>query len=362
VTADELRRQIGGIPFKIPARARADLPWPGGDRVDPPAGVDTTVLEAALDAAFAEPYPDRTRQTRAVVVVHRGRIVAERYAPGISKDTELVGWSMTKSVTNALVGIVVGRGALDLETPAPVPEWSSPDDPRHAITLDQLLRMSSGLEFIEIYDGKPDSDDALMNYTMADTGAFAASKPLQVPPDTRWEYSSGTTNIIGRIVRGAVDAGEYWTFPRRALFDRVGMASAVLEPDASGTFVGSSYMYATARDWARFGLLYLRDGVWDSERILPEGWVEYSTTPTPGAVSGEAYGAQFWLNTESPPGSGVRWLPFLPEDAYACRGYAGQFVIVIPSRDLVVVRLGHSRNADIPSLVAFTERVLEALP
>jgi len=361
VSAEELLRQLEGVEIKMPAPAPADAPWPGGERVDPPAGVDVSEIEVALDEAFAESDPGRTRQTRAVVVVHRGGIIAERYAPGFSKNTPLVGWSMTKSVTNALVGIVVGRGALDPEAPAPVPEWSSPDDPRNAITLDQLMRMSSGLEFVEVYDDKPDSDDALMNYTMADTGVFAASKPLQVPPDTRWEYSSGTTNIISRIVRGAVDDKEYWTFPRRALFDRIGMASAVLEPDASGTFVGSSYMYATARDWARFGLLYLRDGVWDGERILPEGWVEYSTTPTLTNSPGVSYGAQFWLNAESPPGSGERWLPFLPEDAFACRGYAGQFVIVIPSRDLVVVRLGHSRNANLPSLVAFTERVLEAL-
>jgi CubicO group peptidase (beta-lactamase class C family) len=197
---------------------------------------------------------------------------------------------------------------------------------------------------------------------MADTGAYAASKPLQVPPDTRWEYSSGTTNIISRIVRSAVDPDEYLTFPRRELFDRIGMASAVLEPDASGTFVGSSYMYATARDWARFGLLYLEDGVWNSERILPEGWVAYSTTPTPTNTPGVSYGAQIWLNVETPPGSGKRWLPFLPEDAYACRGYAGQFVVVVPSRDLVVVRLGHSRTDDKLILVAFIERVLEALP
>jgi len=361
VTADELRRRVESVDFRE-APAPADAPWPEGERVDPAIGVDTDAIAAALDGAFADPDPARPRHTRAVVVVHRGRIVAERYASGFTKDTELVGWSMTKSVTNALVGILVGRGALDLEAPAEVPEWSSPDDPRHAITLDQLMRMSSGLEFVEIYDDKPDSDDAVMNYTRADTGAYAAAKPLEAPPGTRWQYSSGTTNIVSRIVRGAVDRDEYWTFPRHELFDRIGMTSAVLEPDASGTFVGSSYMYATARDWARFGLLYLRGGVWGSERVLPEGWVDYSTTPTPTGTPGVSYGAQFWLNRESPPGSGRRWLPLLPEDAFAARGYAGQFVVVIPSRDLVVVRLGHSRSAEPGDLLAFVDEVLQALP
>ncbi len=362
VTPDELRRQVEGLDYVKPPPPPADLPWPDGERVDPPVGVDTAAVDAALDEAFAEPDPDRLRHTRAVVVVHRGRIIAERYAPGFTRDTELVGWSMTKTVTNALVGILVGRGALDLDAPAPVPEWASPADPRHAITLDQLMRMSSGLEFVEVYDDKSDSDVNLMNYTMPDVAAFAASKPLEAPPDSRWHYSSGTSNIISRIVRQAVDPADYWAFPRRALFDRIGMASAVLEPDASGTFVGSSYMYASARDWARFGLLYLQDGVWNGERILPEGWVEYSTTPTPTGTPGVSYGAQIWLNVPSPPGSDQRWLPFLPSDAYACRGYAGQFVIVIPSHDLVVVRLGHSRGSDLPDLVEFIAGVLEALP
>jgi CubicO group peptidase (beta-lactamase class C family) len=361
VTPDELRRQVEGLDLQPSPPPPADLPWPEGERVDPPTDVDTAALEAALDDAFAEPDPEQPRYTRAVVVVHRGRIIAERYAPGFTRDTELVGWSMTKSVTNALVGILAGRGALDIHAPAAVPEWSSPDDPRHAITLDQLMRMSSGLEFVEIYDSKPDSDDALMLYTMADSAAFAASKSLEAPPDTRWHYSSGTTNIISRIVRDAVDPADYWSLPRRVLFDRIGMTSAVLEPDASGTFVGSSYMYATARDWARFGLLYLRDGVWNGARILPEGWVEYSTSPTPTGTPGVSYGAQIWLNLPSPPDSDQRWLPFLPEDAYVFRGYARQYVIVIPSREIVVVRLGHTRHGDLASPVEFVGRILEAL-
>jgi hypothetical protein len=179
---------------------------------------------------------------------------------------------MTKSVTNALVGILVGQGKLSVDEPAPVPEWSGPDDPRGAITLDQMLRMSSGLEFGEIYED-PRSDVCLMLFSVRDAAAYAADKPLETGPGGKWYYSSGTTNIISRIVRDSVGGtqADYFAFPRRALFDRIGMRSAIIEPDPSGTFVGSSYMYATARDWARFGLLYLQDGVWEGERILPEG-------------------------------------------------------------------------------------------
>jgi len=361
IGGEELRRQT--LPEPMPAApASADFPWPEGEGVDPPIGGVPGGIEAALDLAFSEPKPDRPRRTRAVVVVHHGRIIAERYAAGISAETPLVGWSMTKSVINALVGILVGRGELDPQARAPVPEWSLPDDPRHRITLDQLLRMSSGLEFEEIYDAKPYSDVNRMIASVHDAAAFAASKPLEVAPDSRWEYSSGTTNIISRIVRRTVGEEGYWSFPRRELFDRIGITSAVLEPDPSGTFVGSSFSYATARDWARFGLLYLNDGVWSGERILPEGWVDYSTTPTPNNSTWRAYGAQIWLNAESPPGSRRRWLLELPVDAFAFRGYAGQFVVVIPSRDIVVVRLGQARGSSSKSMLGFLPPLLDALP
>ena len=194
----------------------------------------------------------------------------------------MLGWSMTKSVTNALIGILVKQGKLSLDQLAPVPEWSDPADPRHAITLDQLMRMSSGLEFSEDYADLTTGVTQML-YNTDDMGAYAAAAPLEAEPDGVWNYSSGTANIVSRIVRDTVGGSdeEYLTFPRRALFDPIGMTSAVMEPDASDTFVGSSYMYATARDWARFGLLFLQDGMWEGERILPEGWVDYSITPTP---------------------------------------------------------------------------------
>jgi len=222
--------------------------------------------------------------------------------------------------------------------------------------------MSSGLEFLEEYQTKPNSDCNVMLFEKNDAAAFAAAKPLEAEPDSRWSYSSGTTNIVSRLIRKAVPGSQqdYLAFPRRHLFDKIGMKSAVIEPDPSGTFVGSSFMYATARDWARFGLLYLNDGVWEGERILPHGWVRYSTTPTPGAPAKKPYGAQFWLNTGEPDD---RWMPKLPPDLYSARGYEGQFVTVIPSRNIVVVRLGFTVNHNINwDHQEFLLKILDAIP
>ncbi len=340
-----------------------NISWPMGDALPSgplPPEVDKQKLEAALDWAFSEPDPEHLRRTRAVVVVYKGGIIAERYAPGFSKDTPLLGWSMTKSVNSALVGILAGQGRLSVDKPAPVPEWQEAGDPRAEITLDNLLRMSSGLDFLEEYESNIDSDCNKMLFTVPDSAAFAAQKPLAFEPGTRWYYSSGDTNIIARIVRQAAGETlkEQLAFPRIALFNRIGMRGAVMEPDPSGTFVASSFMYATARDWARFGLLYLNDGVWLGERILPEGWVEYTTTPTPHATQGRGYGTQFWLNT----GGENRWMPELPQDLYACRGHEGQTVTIIPSRGMVVVRLGFTvdsgRNWDARE---FLLKILEAI-
>ena len=296
----------------------------------------------------------------AVVVVYDGRIIAEKYAPGFTKDTPLLGWSMTKSVTNALVGILVRQGELSLKDVALMPGWQNDDDPRRNITLDQLMRMSSGLQFLEQYEDNITSDVNTMLFTKYSASDYAADKPLEADPDTRWSYSSGTTNIIARIAgeAGPLSRSEWLRFPRKELFDKIGMNSAVIEPDPSGNFVGSSYMYATARDWARFGLLYLNDGIWKNDRILPEGWVQYSTTPTDHTAPGKAYGAQFWLNYPNP---NPRW-PYLSDDAFMALGHECQAVVIIPSRKTVVVRLGLYRGSDFDAPLAFIKNVLESLP
>jgi CubicO group peptidase (beta-lactamase class C family) len=300
---------------------------------------DRSRLQAALQWAFSEPNPALLRRTRAVVVLHKGRLVAERYAEGFTKDTPLPGWSMAKSVENALVGILVKEGKLSVSDPLAIPEWSAPDDPRRKITLEHLLRMSSGLQFREDYRD-PLADVTYMLFGAADAGAYAAAKPLEAAPGTRWSYSSGTSNIIARAMRRTVGDTDYLDFPRRALFEQVGMASAVMETDAGGTFVGSSFMYATARDWARFGLLYLHDGVWAGKRILPEGWVAYARTPAPSAAE-RHYGAHFWLRVSR--GYRCGGDEPLPADSFHAIGFGGQFITVIPSRELVLVRLGLTR-------------------
>ena len=305
-----------------------------------PPEIDAFVLRSAVDWAFSEPDPALPRRTRAVLVVHDGQIVAERYADGFTQDTPLIGWSMTKSVVNALIGILVKEGRLSVEAPAPIPEWQAAGDPRRRITVANLLHMNSGLEFEEKYSN-PLSDVTYMLFGVPGAAQFAVAKPLVAEPGTRWSYSSGTSNILTHAIRSVVGEADYHAFPRRALFDRVGMSSAVMETDAVGTFLGSSFMFATARDWARFGLLYLQDGVWSGTRILPEGWVAFSLAPAPGSPDGQ-FGAHFWrrIPKEFRCEGGM---PELPSDAFHAVGHEGQFVTVVPSRKLVLVRLGSSR-------------------
>jgi len=318
------------------------IPWPQGDLL--PAGNPKNINMARIDKAvaklFSEENPQKKLYTRAVIVVHKGRIIAERYGEGITKDTPLLSWSVAKSMVNALVGIMVLQGKIDIRKPAPVAEWQSKDDPRRAITLDQMLRMSSGLDWVEAYAEKPISDVNMMLFLQPDMAAFAAAKPLIAPPDKEWRYSSGTTNIICRIIKEQTgNLNNYWNFPRQELFNKIGMRSAIWSTDASGTFIGSSFVYATARDYARFGMLYLNDGVWQGKRILPAGWVKYSTKPAPAAPQGQ-YGAHFWLNGGTGVASAERPYPKLPADTYFARGYQGQVIAIIPSYKLVVVRLG----------------------
>lgn len=326
------------------------LPWPQGSAPGPA----NTRLEAVLEQAFAEPDPQTARNTKAVVVIHKGQLVAEKYAPGVDARTLLPGWSMTKSVTNLLIGILMNDGRLRLTQTAPVPLWQSElGDRRADITIDQLLRMSSGLEFDEEYALY--SDVTRMLSVEADAAAYAASKPLVAEPGSVWSYSSGTSNILSGVIRWTVGGylQEYYDFTQKRLFLPLGIHTATLETDNNGTFIGSSYMYASARDWARLGQFCLQDGRWQGNRLLPEGWMNYSTTPTPNNPRNN-YGAHFWLNADPEDSNQQRTWPNLPSDTYSMSGFQGQRVIIIPSRDLVVVRLGFSGgpNRGIEQLVS----------
>jgi CubicO group peptidase (beta-lactamase class C family) len=295
-----------------------------------PSNIDETTLQKTIDEAFIENDPKNIIRTRAVVVLQNGKLIAEKYAPNITFQTPLLGWSMTKSVTNAMIALLVKDGKLDIKKAAPIEEWKN--DERKKITIDHLLRMSSGLDFEENYASP--SDATQMLFRKKGAGAYALLSKAAAEPDKIWSYSSGTSNILQEIIRRQFTShADYLAFPHQRLFHKIGMKSAVIEPDASGTYVGSSFMFATARDWAKFGQLYLQDGVWNGERILPEGWVRYSSTETPHADG--KYAAQFWLDHQDKS---------FPQDAFMAVGFEGQYVTIIPSKQLVIVRLGCTPN------------------
>jgi CubicO group peptidase (beta-lactamase class C family) len=334
----------------VSSHLNPELPWPEGSA---PVASNRR-LQAVVETAFTEPDTEHKRNTKAVVVIHKGELIAEQYAPGVDASTPLIGWSMTKSVTNMLVGLLVQDGRLTLNQIAPVPPWhKEAGDPRAAITIDQLLRMSSGLVFGEEY--RLYSDVTRMLSAEADAAGFAASKPLLAEPDSIWSYSSGTSNILSGIIRRTVggDLQHYYDFAQQRLFLPLGISSASIETDYSGTFVGSSFMYANARDWARLGQFCLQQGQWHGEQLLPGDWLRYSTTPTPTNAKNN-YGAHFWLNADPLDKQQQRTWPSLPADTFSMNGFQGQRVVIVPSMDLVVVRLGFSggENRAIEQLVA----------
>src|SRR5579871_720556 len=304
-------------------------------------------LAAALDRAFAEPDAPPFKRTRAIVVVKDGRIIAERYADGIGIDTPLLGFSATKSVISALTGILVRQGKLALHQPAPVAAWQRPDDPRHAITVDHLLRHTSGLALgssLQASLGAAFEPVNRMKFMETDMAAFAQGAELETPPGSAWNYHDGNYLILSKLIRDAAGgtAADVLRFARSELFTPLGMRDVTLEFDGAGTPEGSSQMLAPARDWARFGMLYLNDGVVGGKRILPEGWVTYSAAPTPNAFVG--YGAGFWTNLGDSMGAHYRIEHGWPRDAFLARGSIGQYVIIIPSQRLVIVRLGRTVN------------------
>jgi CubicO group peptidase (beta-lactamase class C family) len=278
------------------------------------------------------------------VIVQGGRLLIERYAEGFGPDVTCRSWSMAKSITQALVGLAVGDGRLDIDAPADAPAWRGADDPRAAITLDHLLRMSSGLAWVEDYSPQSLSDvmEMLFGKGAGDVAAFAEAVSLAHPPGTFFYYSSGTTSIVSACLGRALSATgrAMEAFMRARLFDPLGMTSAAPRFDAAGTFIGSSFCFCTPRDFARFGLLYLRDGLWEGRRLLPEGWVDYARTPTfqqPGADVDGRYGAHWWLDIAGP-------------GSFSANGYEGQHIVLCPDRDLIIVRHGATPTATQPAV------------
>jgi CubicO group peptidase (beta-lactamase class C family) len=324
------------------ARARLpDIAGPG------PVAPQSVELAAALERAFAEPAQPPFRRTKAIVVVKDGRIIAERYAEGYGVDTPILGFSATKSVISALVGILVRQGKLALDGPAPVAAWRQPDDPRHAITVDQLLRHTAGLALgssLSASLGAALERVNRMKFMESDMAAFAEAAPLETTPGSAWNYHDGNTLILSQLIRNAAGGtpADVLRFAQQELFAPLGMRHVTIEFDGAGTPEGSSQMLASARDWARFGLLYLNDGVVGGQRILPQRWASYSASATPNAWVG--YGAGFWTNLGDSFGATYRIEHGWPRDAFFAKGTIGQYVIVIPSQRLVIARFGVTPN------------------
>lgn len=339
------------------ADERPDLPQPTAvpatnPIVDAPTPSMSRKVETAVARAFGEDLMAQGRDslgTRAVVVLRDGELVAERYAEGFDADTPQLGWSMTKSVTNLMVGRLVAQGKVSLHDRGLREEWA--DDRRADITVRHLLSMTSGLEWDETYDlGTPITR---MLYLEEDMGDYVASQPLAHDPGSWLEYSSGSTTLLCDILAERTGLGA--NLPRETLFAPLGLSSAVLEPDGSGTPVCSSYMWATPRDWAAIGQLALQDGVWQGERLLPEGWMADTTEAVPAEGEQEGYAAGWWANELA--GGNLRH-PQLPKDAFFAQGHDGQWIVVVPSEDLVVVRLGFTPELDENTAVALAAELI----
>ena len=325
-----------------PGYSQNSIAWPLGDVLTgPPGGVNTEELNNISKRLITDNAYNGN--AFAFMVLYKGIPVAESYKPQFNQQTRFLSWSMAKSFTNALVGIMIKQGIMDISAPVGIKEWQG--DNRSKITLNDLLQMQSGLKWNEDYGSR--SDVNLMLFTKADKGEFAISQSLEYPAGTHWSYSSGNVNLLTRLIREQFkDDSLYYSFVHTQLFNRIGEPDVVFEVDPSGTFVGSAYLYATARDYARFGLLYLNDGVFNGERILPEGWVKYTTTPASDS-KGE-YGAFFWLNLS-------KAVPSAPQDMFSAEGHDGQQIFIIPSKEMVVVVLGcspRSNSMDFDRLLA----------
>ena len=326
--------------YLAPKRSKPDniTPYPYGNGVQKDtvfSNIDYKNIEKSIDKLF-----DSINKTRVALVIYKNQIIAERYAEGFNKNSKILGWSMTKSITSTLFGILEHQNKIDVLVKAPFEEWKN--DERSQITIHNLLQMNSGLEWNEDYNSI--SDVSKMLFLEHDMTKIQKGKPLIGKPNESWNYSSGTTNLLSGILRQQFETHqEYLDFWYAALIDKIGMNSMVVETDLDGNYVGSSYAWATPRDWAKFGLLYLHNGNWKGEDLFTKEWVKYATTPTP--TSNGEYGAQIWLNTG-------RVYPNAPQNLYSFNGYQGQNVYVLPDQDLVIVRMGLSKNADVDGFLS----------
>ena len=338
-------------PYLVPKRnqPKINFPYPHGTN-EPKDSVfstiDYTQLKKAVDNAFDE-GDAFAKRTRSVVILHKDHLIMEKYADGFNKNSKILGWSMTKSITATYFGILHYQNKIDINKPAPIIEWKN--DERAKITVNNLIQMNSGLEWEEKYDRICDATKMLFN--SRDMGQVQLEKPLFGKPNQSWNYSSGTTNLLSKILRNQFKTHqEYLDFWYSSLIDKIGMYSMVVETDMTGNCVGSSYAWATSRDWAKFGLLYLHNGNWFGEQLFDPSWSKYVSTPTP--TSEGRYGGHFWLNSSGK-------YPDAPRDLYYASGFQGQKVIIIPSKDLVIVRMGLTDDENF-NFNGFLKEILES--
>lgn len=319
-------------PYLVPHRIqpKINFPYPLGTNEPKDSvfsNINYTQLKKAVDSAFDKENAFAKR-TRSVLILHKNHLIIEKYADGFDKNSKILGWSMTKSLTATYFGILQHQGKLNINNPAPISEWKN--DERSKITMHNLIQMNSGLAWEERYDKICDATKMLFN--SRDMGKVQLEKPLAGKPNQTWNYSSGTSNLLSKILRQQFKTHqEYLDFWYTSLIDKIGMYSMIVETDMTGNYVGSSYAWATTRDWGKLGLLYLNNGNWLGEQIFDKSWSKYVSTPTP--TSEGRYGGHFWLNSSGK-------YPDAPRDLYYASGFQGQKIFIIPSKDLVIVRMG----------------------
>lgn len=345
-------------PFFLPIApewSQDTVPWPSGNKINEAIKrlPSYQKIQKVIDLEFEDSIK-KSNLTHMILIVHKGELVAEAYGNDHDSHTKHTSWSMGKSIIASLIGLEVDKGNLSLQQTGIYPSWT---DGRSSISLTHMLQATNGLDWVEEYVGVSDATNML--FLKPDAAQVAASKPLKNEPGSVFYYSSGTTNILSRFLRSHLGEETYQQMPYADFFYQIGMHNTVMEKDASGTFVGSSFIFAPGRDWARLGLLMLNKGKWEGKQILSEEWTNFVTTPSKAAPQGE-YGAQWWLNAGSPDNPENKLFPKLPNDAFYAGGFEGQWVLVIPSEELVIVRLGYTPGEEF-RMEDFADSVIEVL-
>lgn len=337
-TTAELLEQNKYEPQAALPKDDVNAAWPAGNKLSDefPAEISKTKLDAALEnllTAKLKKASNKPAKTKAALVIYDGKLIAEKYAEGYNDQSLFLGWSVTKTITAALAGILGKNNKLTVDEKAPIPQWKGTN--KEAITIKNILQQTTGLNFIEKYS-RPGHVTKML-FSIGDMAGYVSALKLKHRPGSFFSYSSGNTNLLSKIIRDKIAKTDYYSFPYQQLFHKIGAYSFQLEADSTDMYIGSSYAYATIKDYARFGLLYYNRGKYNGEQILPENWVAESIQPSE-ALNNDQYGYQLWLNGKNK--SGVKSYPAAPDDLYCAHGYGSQAIYIIPSKKLIILRFG----------------------